>query len=65
LADHSIDSYLPPIPPTLPADSPPTPVEVAVIDAYDKDLKTYKSGQVVKQAIASRILDTVLVVQGR
>jgi hypothetical protein len=38
---------------------------VAVIDAYDKDLKTYKSGQVVKQAIASRILDTVLAVQGR
>ncbi|KAJ7663754.1 hypothetical protein DFH06DRAFT_986601, partial [Mycena polygramma] len=58
MSDHLLDTYIAPTPPTTA--SPPTAAEAAALDAYDKELKIWKSGQaIVKQAVASTIPDAL------
>ncbi|KAF7345981.1 Retrovirus-related Pol polyprotein from transposon TNT 1-94 [Mycena venus] len=56
LGDHLLLTYTAPITPTV--ISPATAADAAVLELFEKDLKTYKSGQaIIKQAIASSIPD--------
>ncbi|KAJ7615618.1 hypothetical protein DFH06DRAFT_1239637, partial [Mycena polygramma] len=56
LADHLVDTHVAPVAPTTA--SPPTAAENAALEAHEKELKVFKSGQaIVKQAIASSIPD--------
>ena len=56
LADHLLETHIAPIAPTI--SSPPTATDTVALEAYDKELKAFKSGQaIVKQAIASTIPD--------
>ncbi|KAJ7124853.1 hypothetical protein C8R44DRAFT_874714 [Mycena epipterygia] len=56
LADHLLDTHIAPVA-LIPA-TPPTTADTAVLEAFDKDMKTWKSGQaIVKQAITSSIPD--------
>ncbi|KAF7333873.1 Retrovirus-related Pol polyprotein from transposon TNT 1-94 [Mycena venus] len=62
LSDHLLDTYLAPAAPVTTTTPPQalTPTEVAAIEAHDKELKIWKSGQaIVKQAIASTIPDAL------
>jgi hypothetical protein len=57
-----LETYLAPTAPATTATPPAvlTPAEVAAAEAYDKELKVYKSGQaIVKQVIASTIPDAL------
>ncbi|KAJ6528965.1 hypothetical protein B0H19DRAFT_534153 [Mycena capillaripes] len=54
MADHLLATHLAPLPPTTA--SPPTAADTTALEAHDKELKSWKSGQaIVKQAIASTI----------
>ncbi|KAJ6536880.1 hypothetical protein B0H19DRAFT_847968, partial [Mycena capillaripes] len=58
MADHLLATHLAPLPPTTA--SPPTPADTTALEAHDKELKSWKSGQaIVKQAIASTIPDAL------
>ncbi|KAJ6581688.1 hypothetical protein B0H19DRAFT_865136, partial [Mycena capillaripes] len=49
MADHLLATHLAPLPPTTA--SPPTAADTTALEAHDKELKSWKSGQAIVSTI--------------